>query len=63
MQYYCDLLPDERWGIYRESHLLATIGCQQACQAVIEALEESQSKKQVLREHPEHRRSKSVKAA
>lgn len=63
MQYHCNLVSDERWGIYKESDLLATIGGQQACQAVIEALEESQAKKQVLREHLGRRQSKQIKAA
>ncbi|MBD3886737.1 hypothetical protein IFO70_34350 [Phormidium tenue FACHB-886] len=44
MELYSSPLPDGRWGIYQAGNLLATIGCPLACQKIVEALQQRQSK-------------------
>lgn len=49
MRYYARLHADGRWGIYAKRNLLATIGSQQECRAIIRRLNRRQPKKQRLR--------------
>jgi hypothetical protein len=49
MRYYSKPLPDGRWGIYTKQELLATIGSQEECQAMIDALNQRQPRKQRLK--------------
>ncbi len=38
MSYLIKQLPNQRWGIYAENKLLATIGCHDTCLQVLELL-------------------------
>lgn len=38
MSYLIKQLPNQRWGIYAEKKLLATIGCHNTCIQVLELL-------------------------
>ncbi len=40
MSYSIEQLPNQRWGIYAENKLLATIGCYDTCLRVLELLRE-----------------------
>lgn len=42
MQFYSRLLPSGCWGIYEGNNLLATIGCPQTCQEILQALQRRQ---------------------
>ena len=41
MSYYAKKILGGRWGIYHNSKLLATIGCDKTCRKIISRLEES----------------------
>ena len=41
MSYYAKKILGGRWGIYHDSKLLATIGCDKTCKEIISLLEKS----------------------
>ena len=45
MNYYSQELANERWGIYEEHKLLATIGCYKTCQRILTSLRASNPQK------------------
>ncbi|ELS00535.1 hypothetical protein Xen7305DRAFT_00002360 [Xenococcus sp. PCC 7305] len=45
MTYYSQELANNRWGIYEENKLLATIGCYKTCQRIVALLRASNPKK------------------
>jgi hypothetical protein len=53
MSYHSEQLANGRWGIYINSKLIATIGCQDTCEKIIDFLENrlSEQKIPVLMEH------------
>ena len=67
MNYYSQELANERWGIYEEHKLLATIGCYKTCQRIVTLLKASNTKKfgitQDLRPLKETKKSKSSKTS
>ena len=66
MKYYSQELANQRWGIYEEHKLLATIGCYKTCQRIVTLLKASNNKKfgitQDLRPLKETKKSRSSKA-
>lgn len=65
MNYYSQELANQRWGIYEEHKLLATIGCYKTCQRIVTLLQASNTKKfgitQDLRPRKETKKSRSSK--
>ncbi|MGK7896244.1 MAG: hypothetical protein AB4372_22175 [Xenococcus sp. (in: cyanobacteria)] len=65
MNYYSQELSNQRWGIYEEHKLLATIGCYKTCQRIVTLLKASNTKKfgitQDLRPLKEPKKSRSSK--
>ena len=45
MNYYSQELANQRWGIYEEHKLLATIGCYKTCQRIVTLLNASNPQK------------------
>ncbi len=45
MNYYSQELANQRWGIYEEHKLLATIGCYKTCQRIVTLLKASNPQK------------------
>ena len=67
MNYYSQELANQRWGIYEETKLLATIGCHKTCQRIITLLKASNTKKfgitQDLRPLKQTKKFKSAKTS
>ena len=67
MKYYSQELANQRWGIYEENKLLATIGCYKTCQRILTLLKASNTKKfgitQDLRPLNTTRKSKAAKTS
>lgn len=65
MNYYSQELSNQRWGIYEEHKLLATIGCYKTCQRIVTLLKASNTKKfgitQDLRPLKETKKSRTSK--
>ena len=67
MNYYSQELANQRWGIYEEHKLLATIGCYKTCQRIVTLLKASNPHKfgitQDLRPLKETKKSRSSKTS
>ena len=65
MNYYYQELANQRWGIYEEHKLLATIGCYKTCQRIVTLLKASNTKRfgitQDLRPLKETKKSRTSK--
>ena len=65
MNYYSQELANQRWGIYEEHKLLATIGCYKTCQRIVTLLKASNTRKfcitQDLRPLKETKKTKASK--